>query len=339
MRPLLSVAAALPAGLASLLLIGCAARPSVPPATHEAIAQQAQARQKTLDRTEEPSDRMVNLTAADHERLGDQYVYQGNPTLAFAQYNRSLRRDPRQSRVRDKLGLLYAQRGLWQEAEDEFRRILRDDVTYAPAYEGLGQVQLSRGRVSEAEDSFWRTVQLNPRLWKSHAFLGLLYASRGNHAEAAAEFQAALALKPAHQALTNNLGRAYYAMGRYDDAIEQFQQALRATPSDPQLSNNLGLALAKAGRYQEALDMFRNGGGLQKAYNNLGVVYWAAKDHNEAIACFQRALEVDSGYELPTRNLAAVRADQPAQPNPAVRSTPLPCSPARGVTAGTAASP
>ncbi len=306
------------AGFTSMVLAGCAARTLTPPATHEAIAQQAEERRKTRTPPDEPiAQASADMTTEDYERLGDQYVRQGNLTLAFAQYDRSLRRDPRQSRVRGKRGLLLVQNGQLQEAQKEFQYILRGDAAYAPAHEGLGQVYLHWNRGSEAEDSFHRALQLNPQLWKAHAFLGMFYDSQNKHAEAVAEFQAALALKPEHQALANNLGRVYYAMGRYDEAIRQFRHALRTGSADPRISNNLALALSKAGRYNEALTAFQKHGAPGNAYNNLGVMYWAAADRGKAIACFQRAIEVSPAYEPTARhNLAALQLTSGPQPHP-----------------------
>ncbi len=306
------------AGLASMFLDGCAARTPAPMATHEAIAQQAEERRKTTAPLNESARQApADMTKEDYERLGDQYVRQGNLTLAFAQYDRSLRRDPRQSRVRDKRGLLYVQNGLLREAQEEFQHILRNNAAYSPALEGLGQAYLQLGRFSDAEESFRRALQLNPRLWQSHAFLGMLYDSQDKHVKAIAEFQAALALKPGHQALANNLGRAYYSMGRYDDAIQHFRRALRTEPADPRISNNLALALAKAGRYEEAFDAFHKTGDPGNAYNNLGVMYWTAGKRGKAIACFQRAIEVSPAYDSTARNnLAAIQPGSVTQPYP-----------------------
>ena len=301
-----------------MFLAGCAARISAQPTTHETIAKQAEEQRKTIPLTDEPVEQaLLEGTKEGYERLGDQYVRQGNLTQAFAQYDRSLRQDPHQSRVRGKRGLLYVQNGLWHEAQEEFLYILRDDAGYAPAYEGLGQVYLRWGRASEAEKAFRRAVQLNTQLWKAHAFLGILYDSLGKHVEAIAEFQAALVLKPEHRTLVNNLGRAYYSMGHYDDAIQQFRLALQTASSDLQVSNNLALALAKAGRYKEAFDTFQKNGHPGKAYNNLGVMYWDAGKLSKAAACFHRAIEVSPAYD-PTagHNLAAVHSDSSTQLHP-----------------------
>ena len=292
MRSSRYLTAALPAGLASLLLIGCAARPSVPSATHEAIAQQADERRKASDPSDIPAGQMpAGLTKTDYERFGDQYVRQGNLTLAFAQYGRSLRVDSRQSRVRDKLGLLYAQKGFWEEAQNEFQRILQDDAAYAPAHEGLGQVHLAGGRAAEAETSFRRAIELNPHLWKSHAFLGLLYDSQGKHAEAFESFRSALAIKPGHQALLNNTGRSLYLLERYEEAVDHFQRALQTGQPTPALINNFALTLAKLERYEDAFELLHRYAAPQAASKNLEALYRVAGHHRVAAACGGQAQE------------------------------------------------
>src|SRR5512145_2811578 len=62
--------------------------------------------------------------AADMERLGDQYVRQGDLSMAFVYYDKSVRMDPRRNAARYKKGSLFLTRNMLDEAAEEFNAIL-----------------------------------------------------------------------------------------------------------------------------------------------------------------------------------------------------------------------
>ena len=53
--------------------------------------------------------KLPEMTSAEYERLGDQYLSQGNLDIAFIQYDKALRLDPNQVRIRYKVGRLFSE--------------------------------------------------------------------------------------------------------------------------------------------------------------------------------------------------------------------------------------
>jgi Flp pilus assembly protein TadD len=252
--------------------------------------------------------KLPEMTAAEYERLGDTYLRQGNINMAYLQYDKALRMEPSQTRVRYKVGLLFLKKGLPDEALTEFEAILQHDATFALAYEGVGQTLLKQSKHADAEKYFRHALALNPELWQCHNFLGILYDQQQRYDAAIAEYRSALALKPEQGFLLNNLGMSYYFKGDYEEAVQAFTEALRTAPDQNKIQNNLGLALAKLGREQDALEAFKNGGDEAKAYNNLGVIYLGEKRYQEAIAAFERAVQLSpSYYQKANENLKAAR--------------------------------
>ncbi|HXH13865.1 MAG TPA: tetratricopeptide repeat protein [Alphaproteobacteria bacterium] len=242
------------------------------------------------------TQKLPEMTAAEYERLGDTYLRQGNINMAYLQYDKALRMEPQQVRVRYKVGLLFLRRGSPDEALKEFQAILQHDTTFALAYEGIGQVLLQKANYDEAELYFRHALALSPELWQCHNFLGILYDRQQRFDEAIAEYRAALALQPAQGFLLNNLGMSYYLKGDYEGAVQAFMEALRTAPAQNRIHNNLGLALAKLGRYDAALEAFKNAGDDAKAYNNLGMIYLGEKRYQEAIAAFEKAVQLSPSY-------------------------------------------
>lgn len=283
-------------GTIAIVGLGCAARNDPPAAfQYKKLLEQQKVGMPIDDKA---LNNLPEMTVADYERLGDSHFQLGNLNMAFIQYDKALRLDPSQVRLRYKMGLLFVKKGLPEEALTVFQEILKRDASYTLAYEGMGQVYLKMNNFKEAENHFRYSLTLNPQLWQSHNFLGMLYDRQQRFEEAIAEYQAAIHLKPDQGSLFNNVGMSYFLKGEHERALEAFREALKRGVADAKVYNNMGLTLGTLGRYQEALEAFKNGGDEAKGHNNLGVIYLAAGRYQEAIAAFERAIEVSPSYYL-----------------------------------------
>ncbi|HSF32994.1 MAG TPA: tetratricopeptide repeat protein [Candidatus Tectomicrobia bacterium] len=283
-------------GTASIVGVGCAARQESPAVFHYKKLLEQQKAGMPID--DKALKNLPEMTVADYERLGDSYFQLGNLNMAFIQYDKALRLDPSQVRLRYKMGLLFVKKGLPEDALAMFQEVLKRDASYALAYEGMGQAYLKVNRFKEAENQFRHSLTLNPQLWQSHNFLGMLYDRQQRFGEAIAEYQAAIQLKPDQGSLFNNVGMSYFLKGEHEKALDAFRETLKRGTANAKVYNNMGLTLGKLGRYQEALEAFKNGGDEAKAHNNLGVIYLAAGRYQEAIAAFERAIAVSPSYYL-----------------------------------------
>ena len=253
-------------------------------------------------------EKPLEMRPEELERLGDLSLERDNLYMAFIEYEKSLKLNPDNIRVRYKKGLVLILGGLEKEAITEFNKILEKDAGYALAYQGLGQAFLQAKTYDAAEKNLQKAIELNPKLWRSHDFLGLVYDRQRRHDEAMHAYAAAIRLKPHYGLLYHNLGVSYSLAGDYERAIGAFQKALENRYVDKKVFNNLGLALAKTGRYQEALEAFKKGGDIAHAYNNLGCAYLEQGKLKDAVRCFEKAIALSpTFYANANENLKKAR--------------------------------
>jgi Flp pilus assembly protein TadD len=254
-------------------------------------------KQKALLAAEEESVRENSKrTPEEYERLGDNYLAQENHDLAFIQYEKALRLDPKQPRVRYKIARLFLIRRLFNEAETEFREVLKNNPNHALSYEGLGRVCFNKREWNEAEKHFRKALKLDPNLWVAHNFLGMLHDLWEQYDDAIAHYNTAILIKPKLSLLFNNLGVSLFLKGDYEKAVKKFAEALRIENSNRQVYNNLALALCKLGRYQDALEAFKRGGDEPSAHYNLGCIYKAEGKYQHAAAALEKAIESKPGF-------------------------------------------
>jgi tetratricopeptide (TPR) repeat protein len=183
------------------------------------------------------------------------------------------------------------------------------------------------------------------------------YFISGDFEKAAASYDKALDLEPNSTELWNNKGRVLGMMGRFDDAISCFDKSLAINTSNPESSNlkaialsrglnrnsesiaifdqilqtnpsyfdariGKGMALANEGNLYGSLECFENATLIKPqdptGWNNKGVVLKQMGRYQDALICFNKALAIDSSYEVALQNRESTLQDLDQTP----RSSP-----------------
>jgi Tfp pilus assembly protein PilF len=144
--------------------------------------------------------------------------------------------------------------------------------------------------------------------------MGARLLDAGDAAKAVPIFEKAVALKSEDETFHFNLAVAYAKTGDIKNAEIQYEEALRLLPEYPEAHNNYGNLLARAGRWTEAEEHLRDAVTDEPEsapYNNsLGVLWEHLKKTNDALQCFEKAVECDSNYFEAHFNLAEAYLDR-----------------------------
>jgi Flp pilus assembly protein TadD len=249
------------------------------------------------------------MTGDEYERLGDTLLSRGKLHIAYLQYERSLQANPSNLRAEYKKGLALLLGEKSDEAIRQFEIVLEKEPRFAMAYEGLGRALFYKKEYGEAEINFQKALSLNPALWKAHNFLGNIYDFQKNFEKAVWAYQSALAIKPANGLLYNNLGVSYTLTGEFKKAARAFNRAIDLKYATSKVYNNLGMAYANLEECSNALQAFKQGGGNARANNSLGCIYLKKGMFEEAVRCFEKAIEIEPGfYATANENLKKTRA-------------------------------
>jgi Flp pilus assembly protein TadD len=246
----------------------------------------------------------ADLTAAEYERLGDIYLGKGDPINTFTHYEKSLQKDPHNTRIHYKKGLLFLIEGMNNDAIASFDKVLEKEPGNALAHRGLGQAYFQLKQNDKAKEHLLKAVSLDNSLWNAHNLLGIINDSEKNHQLAIAEYEKALETKKNNGIVHNNMGLSYAMAGNYQGAIDSYNRAIREGYTDNKVFNNLGFALFMTGKKREAFEAFKKGGDEAQAFNNLGSMYLVAGDHEKAKKCFEDAIVLKPAfYETANENL------------------------------------
>jgi tetratricopeptide (TPR) repeat protein len=193
-------------------------------------------------------------------------------------------------------------------------------------YNNLGLTFQYLGRHDRALNYYNRAIKLHPNDLLPWINKGNLLAELGRYDEAQECYDKAFEIEPNDASVWHNKGVLLALLKRYDDARKCFEQALKIIPYYASAWNNKGDILNHMGHYKEAKKCFEralkvgpaserleselgygdtsNVSNKSIAWNGIGYALIYLNEPQEAMKCFQRALEIDPRNALAWYNKA-----------------------------------
>lgn len=214
--------------------------------------------------------------------------------------------------------LAYAleQQGRYDEARVALDEAVRRGGAADPRVQtSIGVVSLMTGDLRAADAAFAAAGPLfgkKPPTAPWFHYTALTAALLGDTARAAAILSEGVAAHPHSATLLNNLAAVLERSANYDGARATAEQGTQEEPGCPQLHKNLGDLHYRAGRYDEALEAYLRAAKAEPelgsdVYLKLGNIRLRRQEREEAIRCWERALELDPDNAIVRTNLEAVR--------------------------------
>ncbi|MFN3926509.1 MAG: tetratricopeptide repeat protein [Pseudanabaenaceae cyanobacterium] len=137
-------------------------------------------------------------------------------------------------------------------------------------------------------------VRLAPNSYQAQGILGLVYLRKEKYAEAVATLQLANSLRSNEPGILFTLGSAYLRKGVYGDAIRTLEQGLAISPSSTSALFDLANALFLSKRYEEAIARYNRILELDNRFwaatNNIGLVEYERGNKERAIKLWEESL-------------------------------------------------
>lgn len=152
---------------------------------------------------------------------------------------------PRDARLRNEIGILYADAGDRARAMDSFRQAVALDPAYARAWNNMGNAERALGNLAAAENAFERATSVDARYALAWANLGATRRERGDDAGAESALTRALELDPRQKVALLGLAGLRRARGALDSAVTLYTAAAQRDPRDASTFVQLAGTLAE----------------------------------------------------------------------------------------------
>ncbi len=239
---------------------------------------------------------------------------------------------------------LQGAKGQFAEAEASCRRALELDAAYTEARFRLANALDAQGRKDEALAHYEAMLEASPEFAHGWNNAGVCLQSMRRYDEAADCFRRAVKLEPAVADFHVNLALASIQSGEMEIAYKAIEAAFTREMPPPQqvyAATLLGMNLLYFGYAAEAEQMYRRAlapdPAVAESHVNLGLALQAQHRLDEARACFEQALQLDTRHAAARLARARVLLQQAdyGQAWADYESRPLPaqCDPVSGLDA------
>jgi predicted O-linked N-acetylglucosamine transferase (SPINDLY family) len=196
--------------------------------------------------------------------LGLAHAMTGEIDAAIAQWQGTLRIQPRHFATLANMGAALSQQGRHPEAIAILRNAIAIDSSQAHAHYNLGVSLLAMSELDAAIDSLRTAAKRERRMPEIRNNLGVAYRRAGRLEEASAQFTAALAANPDYADARNNLADLQYERGvelhragQLDAAVAAYERLLKLRPEDVAGWRDRGRALESLQKLGAALQSLR----------------------------------------------------------------------------------
>jgi len=192
--------------------------------------------------------------------------------------------------------------------------VIRQRKDFGKAYERLAHLYRMQGLVEEALKVMEEGYKANPDNYVLVSGFGILLVQLGKSDRGISILKEALKIYDRDPEVYNHLGIAYWQKGDWLSSRLAYERAISLDPHDALIFNNLAtlyltMALKSGGKEEllQAEEIFKKAiamdATLAAAHNGLGSVYKLSARLDEAISCWEKALELKPDYDYPLYNL------------------------------------
>lgn len=270
----------------------------------------------TLDQAISEFQKIVSLdpkSIEDRMVLGQLYSVKHQNDKAEEQFKAARDLDPDSEEVILNLSRLYAENNDIEHAAKVIESVPESERSPKMEF-ALGAVYDQLKRPKDAIAAYRRAADLDPEDVHTLGALGQTLVNDGQLDEALKIYQKMEAADPEDAGNLIHISEILRRQGKYEEALKVIKKAVKKDPDSPEAGYNEGLLLDVLGRYDESAQIYEhmvdltahaNGAYTADEKNNrsiflerLGAVYHEQNKVDEAIATFQKMIDLGGDYAL-----------------------------------------
>src|SRR5579862_7685334 len=272
--------------------------PAAPPSVARPVARQ------DLDAARQ-AVRSAPRSSAAYLRLGDAYLALGEVAEGANALRRAAELDSQSQPPLLELARLYKESGRYQDREcNVLRRLIALRTQDSVVYLRLGQIYLDLNWLASSKPLLETSVKLDPNSTAGQIEMAHYHFQTGNANLAISQMRAVHSKVVDDTVAANLLGQYYLAMHNYPAAEAVLRETLRLQPSDRDLQVELAFVLIQENRPEVLLEaiallqgVIASGKRQVEAYTWLGRIYENQSRTEEAVAAYQKAVQLQPSFE------------------------------------------
>jgi tetratricopeptide (TPR) repeat protein len=208
-------------------------------------------------------------------------------------------------------GTIHLNKKRFDQAILDYNLALAHNPRYVEAWANRGIAYAELGKTDEALSDLTRAIELNPNYAPAYAKRAEVRLARKEHAAALGDYDRLIGLTADKNPIYLQRGDAYQGMGRYEEAIQDYDRVIAADPRNPAAYYGRAGAHYARRDYLKARDDYSRVIALAPraagAYENRGVINWLhLKEFDAALRDWNQVIALDPKKPEPHRYIGAV---------------------------------
>jgi len=199
-----------------------------------------------------------SISVAELEKAGDAYRAQKDYPQAIKSFQEALRKEPKNAKLYNKLGLAELASGDYEAARASFTKATKCDRNYPEAWNDLGVVSFVEKKYAAAVKNFNKAIALNETRANFHVNLGITYFTMNQTDRAMVQYTRALELDPETLSRSSNTGLSAQLATREDRARLDFMMAKIYANMGNNDACLTSLQKAKENGYANMMDVYKD---------------------------------------------------------------------------------
>ncbi|MBN1295910.1 tetratricopeptide repeat protein [bacterium] len=204
---------------------------------------------------------LIQDAISQYEFLARHFEHQGNIEAALDSYRQIADLDPANISIRERLAMLYSQKGFHQKAADErikigeaflkrgetvaaiksYESALDDVPDHTGALKGIVNAHMAEGRTGEARKLLDQILDRSPDNVEALSSIGQLYMDAGQADDAIRIYQRVYSLDPSQPGVAEILGKLYIQTSNFEEAAKLLKEIINASIHHGQFQHALDL--------------------------------------------------------------------------------------------------
>jgi tetratricopeptide (TPR) repeat protein len=245
---------------------------------------------------------LAKPTAENYHLRGIALLAHDKYDRAIADFNESLRRQPRNSGALNNRGKAHYLNQDYDLAIADFTAAIQQDPKNVLAFNNRALARISTEDYRQARADLQSALRIVPEYAEALNNRGVVHQKLGQHKQAIDDFTAALKIDAAYADALGNRAYTYRLTGDYSKAVADLEEAVKLTPGTFEASNDLAwlLATAKDDNVRDAaraLKLAEEACGISQyqdwnTLDTLGAAFAANGKFDEAATWLTTALEL-----------------------------------------------
>ncbi len=227
--------------------------------------------------------------------------YRGDPFFSGSSVYRNLHK-----------GFLYEKADKKEWALEAYRKGLEVDPQNVSLHKVTGALYLESKQYDLALNHLSAALRLGPPSAGLYTDIATSYENLGRYEDATSFYQKALGLHPYFMPAHRGLARRFENSGRYQEAAYHMERVLEIVPESLGDLHRMGSLMKETGQLDRAEEIYREVADRvpesvkSLVFFNLGLVFLEGNKYDDAIAVFQKAIEIQPDFVLAYLNLGTV---------------------------------